>query len=178
MATCSSNRVCTCNANWDCASHRTGCSTNSPITWWDGDLNAEIITASEINDLRLKIRAEVSRRNGNENYNILLRESSAYGTSTLVTDDQYNNLDQMITDMGVANNQENWDGYVIEDYTTLSEAYTINDGEWDSLISKYNTIRLQCICNTDCACNIDCSCNTNCICNYSDERLKDEIEYC
>ena len=52
----------------------------------------------------------------------------------------------------------------------------IKVGFFNSLVSAYNLIVTNCICNADCACNQNCSCNVNCNCNYSDIRLKDMID--
>jgi hypothetical protein len=42
----------------------------------------------------------------------------------------------------------------------------IGSSEWNTLVNKYNNIRMDCICNSDCDCNFVCSCNINCLCNY------------
>jgi hypothetical protein len=51
----------------------------------------------------------------------------------------------------------------------------ITAAQWQAIISSYNTITQDCICNSDCACNAVCACYNDCACNYSDERLKTNI---
>jgi hypothetical protein len=67
------------------------------------------------------------------------------------------------------------------DATTAPNSYgdgaRIDFTHWNALNDKYNIMRTDCICNADCACNLVCSCHNNCGCNYSDERLKENIEF-
>jgi surface antigen len=168
MATCASNLVCACNANWDCVGHRGACSTNRPLTvYWDGDLNGETITAALLENLRASVRAEVSAYNASDVWgDITLRAPTAITSGSVISAATYNDIETMIENLGGGNNG------------AVGTTTVIDDTAWEGLIARYNDVRDNCICNTDCACNINCSCNTDCICNYSDERLKEEIEYC
>lgn len=47
----------------------------------------------------------------------------------------------------------------------------------NEIITKYNKVTQQCLCNSDCSCNSQCVCNTDCGCHYSDRRLKKDITY-
>lgn len=165
MATCTLNKVGYC-VDLNCAGHRTGCSTNLSLSWWDGDLDRETITASTIEDLRVKIRTLVSQFNANPNYSITSREPDQYTRSTVVQASHLNNLDLMVGNIGGTYGPD------------VSTGTVINDVEWDALLTRFNTVRQMCVCNSDCRCNAVCSCNSDCICNYSDRRLKDDIEYC
>jgi hypothetical protein len=58
---------------------------------------------------------------------------------------------------------------------TVGVGNKITAAQWQAIISSYNTITQDCICNSDCACNAVCACYNDCGCNYSDERLKTNI---
>ncbi len=47
----------------------------------------------------------------------------------------------------------------------------------NEIITKFEQISKQCLCNSDCSCNSQCVCNTDCGCHYSDMRLKKNITY-
>jgi len=47
----------------------------------------------------------------------------------------------------------------------------------NEIVTAYDSITRQCLCNSDCGCNSQCVCNGNCGCHYSDRRLKQDIEY-
>lgn len=168
MATCSANSVYVVDAS--CTGHTAGCPTNMPITWWDGNLDQEVITASKIDDLRVKIRTLVSQFVVNPNYStvVALEPNAIVAGSTKVVATQMNNLDTMLTDIG---------GHVVPDLPNVFVGGDVTDVEWDDLLSKYDIIRQLCVCNSDCNCNAVCTCNADCLCNYSDERLKVNIEY-
>lgn len=138
-----------------CSGHRTACSTNRTLAWtWDGDLDTEVATSTNINDLRSKIREEVSTYNVHVWYNIGLTEESSYTSSTLMSNEQYNNLDNMVG------------GMVGTYFQDKNDFDIITDVEWDDLITRYNTARQNCICNTDCSCNNICACYGDCGCHY------------
>lgn len=54
----------------------------------------------------------------------------------------------------------------------------ITAADYQKMLTNYNNLKADCICNSDCNCNAVCSCHGNCGCNYSDMRLKMEICYC
>jgi len=144
-----------------CVNHRSTCSTNRVLTFSDF-VQGGTITASQVEELRTKIRDELARYNLHANYNYTLYQSTAVASGQTVTNEVYNNLNDMIRQAYGSDINKN-DGDLID------------DANWDSLISYYNVVRQNCICNTDCSCNNVCACHNDCDCNYSDERLKENI---
>ena len=139
------------------------CSTNRALTFSDFAQGGNI-TATQVEEMRVKIRDELARYNLHANYNYTLYQPTAIGAGGIVDDTHYNNLNDMIrqaygSDINKAAGQ------------------LIDDADWDNLISYYNVVRQNCICNTDCSCNNVCACHNDCDCNYSDERLKENIKY-
>lgn len=167
-----------------CSNHRATCSTNRALTL-SGEFGVTTgrIRQSDVENLRTNIRAEVTRYNLHAEFNITLRQATAYTTSTLVDNAHINDMETMVQQ--VDNVRErigiNYATFSYPaDATTAANSYsnvTIEDGHWTTLRDKYNAIRTDCICNSDCSCNLVCSCHNNCGCNYSDVRLKENIEY-
>ena len=62
-------------------------------------------------------------------------------------------------------------------YGEASAGQIIPASHWANIRARYDTVRTECICNSDCACNLVCACHNDCGCNYSDERLKENIKY-
>lgn len=156
----------TCNSHntgtSTCAGHRAACSTNRTISWYTSprDITGDTITAAKVEEVRADIRAELARWNQHSSYNGTLREPSTIVPGATITNETFNNLDLMI-------------GYMYGSYLADEvDGNIVGDDEWENLLNRYNSVRDNCICNSDCSCNSICSCYGNCGCNYSDERLK------
>jgi len=186
-----------CNQNSSgtttCFNHRGACSTNRPLSpSAEFAITSGRITAADIEDLRSKIDAELQRyqlhltNSGTINhFGVVSRlETSAYGTSTLISASHINNMETMV--QGILNvNEPVGSNYAV--YTNPADATGGNNvysagsiattTHWITLRDKYNVMRQDCICNSDCTCNAVCNCHNDCGCNYSDERLKQNIKF-
>lgn len=149
-----------------CSGHRAACSTNRVPGFTDA-IQGGIIYASDVNELRSNLRAEVDAYNNHRLFSTsTATEATAYTASaTEIQATHINEISKMTNTL--------WGGGVLAKDTN----YEIDDYDWDQLISRYNNIRQNCICNTDCACNNVCSCHGDCGCNYSDIRLKQNIQF-
>lgn len=147
-----------------CSGHRGTCGTNRTLSWYAYE--NETITAARVDELRYKIRDEVYTWNQHAWYETGLTEAASITAGQPITNELFNNLDNMV-------------GYIYGGYVQdMGDGYLIDNLYWDQLMDRYNSIRQNCICNSDCACNAICACYGDCGCNYSDERLKHDIEYC
>lgn len=140
-----------------CVGHRSSCSTNRTLSGLSISTGTSIV-ASQITHLRSQIRDELTRYNQHRFWSGTLREASAYGSSTTITDTHVENLMTMVSYLHGSSGHSNKDGL------------TIQDTDWNnvaqSVVVKYNIIRQNCICNSDCSCNNVCSCHNDCGCNY------------
>lgn len=147
-----------------CVAHRGVCSTNRPFSVsGEAGSTSGRIRADDINNVRTTIRDELARWDEKYGpYNYL--QGTAYNSSTLVDNVHINELDNMIAQ-------------IIGGWTQYAQDATITALQWTNLAARYDQMRQACICNTDCACNLVCACHNDCGCNYSDERLKENIEF-
>ena len=149
-----------------CSNHRSSCSTNRTLSLSsDYGVPGHVIRASDIENVRTRIRDEMSRWNLHSNYNYALRSPSSISSGSSIIDNHAEDLVQMVNDMNGGGTFGDLNGDLIE------------DSHWDIIRDRYNVIRQNCICNSDCACNNVCACHNDCACNYSDERLKRDIEF-
>ena len=154
---CPSNAANYClDWNKTCLGNRAPCSANNPMpSWWDGNLSSELITASEIDDLRNRVRYEISRRyQSDKSVHPSLRLPDVVYSGNINSNYVYNQIESMIEECGQGDTGTRYSGNLI------------GSSEWNTLVNKYNNIRMDCICNSDCDCNFVCSCNINCLCNY------------
>lgn len=147
-----------------CSNHRGTCSTNRPLSV-SGEFASSSgrILASDIDNIRQNIRNELTVWN-NKYPGYTWYEGTAYDTNTLVNNDHINYMDNMVAQ-------------IIGGWTTYANDTTITTGQWSNLSARYDSMRTSCICNSDCSCNLVCACHNDCGCNYSDERLKENIEF-
>ncbi len=138
-----------------CSYHRGSCATNRQLSL-SGDFGVpgHLIRASDIENLRTRIRDEMSRWNLHALHNYTLRQSDGIGAGALIDDTHQENLNQMVHEMNGGGTSGNVQGVVIDDY------------HWARIRDQYNIIRQNCICNSDCACNNVCACHNDCACNY------------
>lgn len=139
-----------------CSGHRGSCGSNRQLSS-SGDFAVQggRVRRSDIEDLRQKIRAELSAYNAHVWYNYTLRQPSPISVGQDITDNEVEDLNQMVTDV--------YGGVPLTDRNGLP----IDDNDWGPNIrDKYNVIRQNCICNSDCSCNNICSCHNNCGCFY------------
>jgi hypothetical protein len=179
-----------------CAGHRAACPTNN-AAGLSGSFAVQggLITAADINALKNAIRTELTRYSLHRSFPNSGAMSLAYASqsatvgnhvanSTVIDDAHIDDYEQM------AQRVNNVVEPVGTSYAVLTDAADgttsplnynagdlIEDTHWATLLSKYNTMRQDCICNSDCACNNVCNCHNDCACNYSDERLKENIQY-
>lgn len=149
-----------------CIQHRPSCATNRTLSLsGDYGVPGHVVRASDIENLRTRIRDEMARWNLHANYSYALRQSGSITSGASIIDDHVENLVAMVNDMNGGGTFGDLNGDPIE------------DGHWDHIRDRYNVIRQNCICNSDCACNNVCACHNDCACNYSDERLKRDIVF-
>ena len=166
-----------------CSGHRASCAANRQVSFTSYTQNG-LIRASDINTLRTAIRAEVARYNLHRSFSVTQRQGTAYGTTTLINKDHINDMETMAQQVNNVNEPVGTSFAVLTNppnATTAPNSYAtgarVNFSHWNTLLSKYTTMRQDCICNSDCACNLVCSCHNDCGCNYSDQRLKENIEF-
>ncbi len=148
-----------------CASHRGTCSTNRPQSL-SGEFASSSgrVLASDINNLRQNIRDELARWDDKYGPYTYYQAAAYVAGVTNIEDTHADELDNMI-------------GQILGGASDYPDGGTITTGHWSNISSRYTTMRQACICNSDCACNLVCACHNDCGCNYSDERLKENIEF-
>lgn len=174
-----------------CSGHRPANSSVSPVV--SAPTQGQIVTAAKINELRNAIITEINRWNDHAHYTSV--SSNANWTNV------NNNISQgvIIDDDATIDTEDDALVFVggpgapgTYNYTTatspdvvppltnnlFSPGVAISPSSYSTILSSYNTLKADCICNTDCACNAVCACHNDCGCNYSDLRLKMEIIYC
>lgn len=170
-----------------CAGHRAACSTNRAI---DSSLSGDFvaggkITDEDVNVLRTNIRNELDRYKTHRSFtSISTTQPTAHTSDTTVDNTHINDLSTMVQRATNVREPVGTDYNVLTDpadattaATTYEEGTIVSKTHWDTLKTKYDTMRQDCICNSDCSCNLVCSCHNNCGCNYSDERLKENIKF-
>ncbi len=145
-----------------CSNHRSSCSANNAPSW--NALPGDTVYASNVEELRTRIRDEVTRWNLHSYHNTTVLEPDEPIVGDDIAASTFNNLEDMV------HNLYGGLGY------SESPGNLIDDDVWKLLIDRYNILRQDCICNGDCSCNAVCSCYGDCGCNYSDENLKYNIE--
>lgn len=167
-----------------CAGHRASCAANREISF-ESLANGGLIRASDIDSLRASIRDEVARYNLHRSFSVTARQATAYTAGvTRVDNTHVNDMEIMAQQVNNVNEPVGTSFATLTDPandTTAANSYAVGArvdfAHWNTLLSKYTTMRQDCICNSDCSCNQVCSCHNDCGCNYSDERLKENIKF-
>jgi hypothetical protein len=177
--------------NSGCSSHRDACSTNRATSLSGAfGVSGGTITAADIENLRANIIAEVGTWNNwnaaNRSTNYTVSDPGTISSGQKINHTNINNLNDSlaaITNYTATSTDGNAGGYTITDNGAESNpSIAKNAGDqitpsaWNAILTAYNTLRQDCICNSDCHCNTVCTCYGNCGCNYSDERLKENIK--
>jgi hypothetical protein len=170
-----------------CSSHRGSCSSNRPLNAF-GITTGDTLVATELEHMRVQIRAELARWNQHSLYNFSITGATALGSTTPIDDTHVEEQMQMVSDVhgsnksvdqGVPGVQPVGDVAGSGSHHSDRQGALVEDTDWgiasESVRVKYNTIRQNCICNSDCSCNAVCSCHNDCGCNYSDPRLKMDV---
>lgn len=149
-----------------CSNHRASCATNRTLSLSsDYGVPGRVVRASDIENVRVNIRAELARWNLHAGYNFSILQPGSITSGLAIDDTHVENLISMINSAYGGGTFGDLQGDLIE------------DGQWDTIRDRYNVLRQNCICNSDCACNNVCACHNDCGCNYSDERLKENITF-
>jgi len=170
-----------------CSGHRASCSTNRTLGV-SGEFASTSgrILASDVNNLRENIRAEVARYNLHRSFNVADRQPGGYTAgATLIDNGHINDFELMAQQVNNVNEPVGTNYAVLTDpadFNTAANQYQagapISVTHWTTIRDKYNTMRTDCICNADCSCNLVCACHNDCGCNYSsDSRLKQKVKY-
>lgn len=134
-----------------CTGHRTSCGTNRVLpASVPASISGQPIYADQITTLKTYMNAELDRYRQH-------RYFASMGTIT-----------STFTKNGPIS-AAGWAELGTKFFSTggmPSSGSPLNGSFWTALISKYNQIRQDCICNTDCACNLVCSCHNDCGCHY------------
>lgn len=194
---------CTNNKVRGCGGHRAPNSSASPVV--AAPTAGTKITTAKIEELRAAIQTEINAYRVHENYAAVatsVAATPAVGTAIEESRD-LNTKNQGLNAIGGAGSPatiyegstdfssdgSGWDPAWSYDYaaTNLFSPLTnyteltgnkITVTNYNELLTRYNYLKSDCICNSDCNCNAVCACHGNCGCNYSDLRLKMEICYC
>lgn len=158
MAICSNHNTGTTT----CSGHRPSCAANNPLP---GSIPTVILgnslAADQINGLKAYMNSELDRYRQHASFRTLPLITSAFTRNAPIDAASWASL-----------------GSVFFSVPSLpASGSPLDDAFWTALLTKYNQIRQDCICNADCSCNAVCACYGDC-CDYSDERLKQEITYC
>lgn len=174
-----------------CAGHRPQSSPTGPAV--AAPAVGVVVTAAKINELRSAIVTEVSRWTWHGGYVGVV----ANGNWTTVTSNIA--VGTVVDDDSTVDSQEDsliyvgasWaPGYALRGNpatrdvnpalanVAFTQGVDVTVANYNTILARYNALRMDCICNSDCACNAVCACHNNCGCNYSDKRLKMEIFYC
>lgn len=149
-----------------CTGHRGACPSNSPLAGLPDPLpENRLVYATEIEDLRTKIRTELGKWNAHVFYTTLLAANGPINQGDSINHITPSQLSTMISAI-----------YGSGAFTKAA-GDAVDNAHWQTLIDQYNAVRVNCICNSDCSCNAICSCHGDCGCNYSDERLKENIKF-
>ena len=191
MACTPFNQSNTSNGNTGCNQHRDACSTNRATSLSSSfGVSGQAIYASDIENLRANIIAEIGRWNdwnsNNRSANYTVSNPGTISGGQAINHTNINNLNDSlaaIVNYTATSTDGEGGGWTITDNGKESNpnigrnsGNTIDPGGWNAILSAYNTLRQDCICNSDCHCNTVCTCYGNCGCNYSDERLKENIK--
>jgi len=170
-----------------CSNHRGSCPTNRVLNSF-GISTSDTLVAAELEHMRVQIRAELARWNQHSLYNFSITGATALGSTTLIDDNHVEEQMQMVSDVHGSNKSVNQGIPGVQPVGDVAgsgshhsdrDGLLIEDTDWgiaaESVRIKYNTIRQNCICNSDCSCNAVCACHNDCGCHYSDPRLKMDV---
>jgi len=157
-------------ANWegystgrDGLGSRGGCLTNRPLTTTANVAEGAPINVDILEEVRQKIRAELTRWNEHRYHDFTVTQPTPYTTSTIITDNHVEELYFMVDKVtGGQGFMADRDGELID-----ATDWAGPDIYARSIYEKYEIVRKDCICNSDCSCNSVCTCNNNCECNYT-----------
>ena len=168
-----------------CVGHRPACATNRPFTPSTGfGTQGGDIIASDVDALRTKLREELALYNTNFTArslaNISLLQAITWSIGTDADNEHPEDLRQMSIDLLNLGSPQREAGTELggAPFFLGSPFPSIEDTDWGTGIADlYETIRTDCICNSNCDCNAICACHNDCGCNYSDETIKTDIVY-
>ena len=149
------------------STHRPACAANRPISI-SGVAAGALIRAADIETLRTNTVNEITQWNNHVSYQFSIRSNSAFSAGEVIDDAKTNNL---ILDL-------NGTGHGSAGVVSVGSVITASKIA-SEMLSLYNSLRTDCICNSYMNVYSSCSCNSNyCAgCNgYSDNRLKTEIK--
>ena len=156
---CSNN----CYSN-TCTNNRPSCSSNRVVTLSNVSVG-HIIKAADLELLRSNTIDEINRWNQNHTYNFSKTATTGISAGNTIKANDFNKLINDLSGTGHGSTGGVSSGSVIYASKLASD-----------MMSLYDSLRTDCVCNSDCGDHSVCSCHGNCGCNYSDERLKIEIK--
>jgi hypothetical protein len=149
------------------AGYRAACATNAQISTANF-VSGHTINASDVSNLRSNILTQMAAfntfqaDNGGSQYTVVDPGAASSGQSI-----NHSYINDLSTTMSGISNAG----------ISTSTGQAITSANWTAIVNAYNIVAADCICNSNCPCNNVCSCYGDCVCNYSDERLKEQIEF-
>ncbi len=138
-----------CNAN------RPSCSSNRVVTLSNVH-PGDVISHSDLETLRVNAINEISRWNENHSYNFPITATTPINAGSIIKASDFDSLIYDLSSTGHGSTNQVSPGSII-DAGTLA----------NSMLSLYNNLRTNCICNSDCGSHQVCSCHGNCNCHYN-----------
>lgn len=163
MACTPTNCTNNCYSNV-CTNNRASCASNRIVSL--SNVVAGNIIGADIEILRSATFDELTRWNLNPTFNFPKTAVNPQVSGNLITALEFNKLINDLSSTGHGTTANVSAGAIITASKLASDMLTL-----------YNSLRTDCVCNSDCGANSICACHGNCGCNYSDERLKINIEY-
>lgn len=180
-----------------CSGHRAPCPANNFPLFFTTTGVGDLIYGSDIEQLRVNILASVNQWRtwatnnpsvGGKSYTPIATYSltgQPIGTGDRIALDHYNTSEDR---MAAANNYlfpvgvdfANQTGQARNrtySPTLFITAQTVRYSHWQNIYTKYSWLMTDCVCNSNCSCNAVCDCHNDCGCNYSDQRLKENVEF-
>lgn len=161
-----------------CNAHRPPGSLNSATALPSLSAGTEL-RASDLTSVRARIAREIRRWNQHYGYSALTSTGPSASSGSEISNATLGDLATTVHRVFGIKPSRATSQDVTRPQANLNQldGAEITISEYNRLVSEYNAIRSNCICNTDCACNAVCACNNDCGCNYSDKRLKRLIKY-
>jgi len=147
---------CTSNCTTDsCSYNRASCASNRVVALSNATAG-NIINASDLELLRANTINEIARWNQNGNYNFSTTATAGIAVGDTVYANDFNKLIVDLNGTGHGSTGAVSAGSIVYASKLASD-----------MLALYNSLRTDCICNSDCGGHSVCTCHGNCGCNYA-----------
>jgi len=134
----------------------------------------KLISASDVNIIKNKVRALTDKYNNNSTFvssrgGLVPKRvpTDLTANSSNIDDKTFNDIQTMMYNMGGEKVSQYFNSTIVDDVEKKKGDVISATEEWSELISSFNNLCSNCVCNTDCSCNTVCSVVSDCGCNYS-----------